>query len=163
MPQERLIGESQVQVVLVESRDHKINMVTDRIITTLPARFRANGLPYLCEFELNEHAVMTNLKVYSVNGLQNQTKLPLDRLRSLALIEATQVIPCFEKLEGEALYKRIGQIYNNAPHGAKYSLVAEHFGLSLAWAGKHTAIGKERYPKFFSSCNKTKQTKRRNK
>lgn len=157
MPQERLIGESQVQVVLVESRDHK--MVTDRIITTLPARFRANGLPYLCEFELNEHAVITNLKVCSVNGLQNQTKLPLDRLRSLALIEATRVIPCFEKLQGEALYKRIGQIYDNAPHGAKYSLVAEHFGLSLAWAGKHTAIGKENILNFFQVVIKPNKQK----
>ena len=152
MPQERLIGQSKVQVVLVESFDHKLNEITDKVITTLPATFRANGLPYLVEFKLDKDAEITNLKVYCKTGLQNQTKLPIDRLRSLAVIEATRVVPSFENLKGDALYKRIGQIYNNVPFGAKQTLVAEHFGLSVQWANKHIAIGKQKYSKYFTSC-----------
>ena len=64
MPQERLIGNSEVQVVLVESFDHKVNEITDKVISTLPATFRANGLPYLVEFKLDKDAEITNLKVY---------------------------------------------------------------------------------------------------
>ena len=161
MPQERLIGESQVQVVLVESFDHKVNAITDKVISTLPARFRANGLPYLVEFELSKDAEITNLKINCATGIENKTKLPIDRLRSLAIMEATCVVPCFEKLKNEALYKRIGQIYSNTPYGAKYALVAEHFGLSIPWAYKHTAIGKQKYPQYFKSCNKTKQKRRK--
>ena len=160
MPQERLIGKSKVQIVLVESFDHQVNKVIDKVITTLPARFRANGFPYLVHFELNKDAQITNLKIDCATGIKNNTKLPIDRLRSLAIMEATRVVPCFKKLEGETLYKRIGQIYSNTPYGAKHALVAEHFGLSIPWAHKHTAIGKQKYPKYFTKYNKTKQKRR---
>jgi hypothetical protein len=160
MTQERLIGKNKVQVVLVESFDHKVNDTTDKVITTLPARFRANGLPYLIEFELNKNAEITNLKMNCASGIKNKTKVPFDRLRSLAIIEATHIVPCFDKLQGASLYQRIGQIYDNTIHGSKHALIAQHFGLSIAWAHKHTAIGKQNYPKYFKSCNKTKQKRR---
>ena len=161
MPQERLIGNSEVQVVLVESFDHKVNAVTDKVISTLPARFRASGLPYLVEFELSKDAEITNLKINCATGIENKTRLPIDRLRSLAVMEATRVVPCFEKLKNEALYRRIGQIYDNTPYGTKHALIAEHFGLGEQWAHKHTAIGKQKYPQYFKSCNKTKQKRRK--
>ncbi len=157
MTQERLIGKNKVQVVLVESFDHEVNAITDKVISTLPARFRANGLPYLVEFVLSKDAKITNLKVNCATGIELKTKLPIDQLRSLAFIEATCVVPCFETLKNEALYRRIGQIFDNAPHGSKHALIAEHFGLSIAWAYKHTAIGRKKYPQYFQSCNKTKQ------
>ena len=159
MLQERLIGKNKVQVVLVKSFSNKVNEAADKVFTILPARFRANGLPYSVEFELSKDAQITNLKIGCATGIENQTKLPIDRLRSLALMEATKIVPCCEQLKGEDLYNRIGEIYDNTIHGAKHALVAKHFGLSIAWAQKHTAIGKQKYPQYFKSCNKTKQKK----
>ena len=153
MPQERLIGKSKVQIVLVESFDHQVNKVNDNDL-------KEETFLDLVHFELNKDAQITNLKIDCATGIKNNTKLPIDRLRSLAIMEATRVVPCFKKLEGETLYKRIGQIYSNTPYGAKHALVAEHFGLSIPWAHKHTAIGKQKYPKYFTKCNKTKQKRR---
>ena len=161
MAQECLIGKNRVQVVLVESFDHEVNDVTDKVVKTLPARFRANGLPYRVEFELNENAEITNLKMNCASGLKNATKVPFDRLRSLAVREATQVAYCYEQLKGESLYKRIGEIYDNTIYGCKHLIIAEHFGFTKHWAYKHTAIGKKKYPEYFKSCNKTKQKRRR--
>lgn len=163
MQRKRAVCKSKVEVVLVESFDQQINQTTDKVITNLPARFRANGLPYSVEFELNKDAEIINLKIFCATGLESHTKLPLDWLRSQAIIEASHIFSCSQKLKGEALYKQIGQIYSISPYGSKHKLITQAFERSKAWSHKHTAIGAKEYPQYFKRYQKHQKTKEKEK
>lgn len=86
----RLIGKYRVEVKLVKFEKAK-ELADGLLVQLLPAHFEATGLPYSVHYVVNEKEKITKLTLTLIDKTfdLSKAKLPLGRLRSMALMEAT--------------------------------------------------------------------------
>ena len=87
----RLIGKYKVEVKLVKFEKAK-EVANGLLVKLLPAHFEATGLPYSVNYVVNEKEQITKLTLTLIDQTfdLSKAKLPLGRLRSMALMEATR-------------------------------------------------------------------------
>ena len=87
----RLIGKYRVEVKLVKFEQAR-EVANGLLVELLPAHFEATGLPYSVNYVVNKKGQITKLDLTLIDKFfdLSKAKLPLGRLRSMALMEATR-------------------------------------------------------------------------
>ena len=85
----RLIGKHRVEVKLVKFEKAR-EVANGLLVELLPAHFEATGLPYSVNYVVNKKKQITKLDLTLIDKTfdLSKSKLPLGRLRSMALMEA---------------------------------------------------------------------------